>query len=184
MTILYHRYISMQTLMSLNVPKEAWATYEGRADIENIPSTHTKYWWLLAYSCLKEWYLNNSVSKKNHIFSSTFTTSINIKNGTIAFCWHSALASRRAMASNSRTKGMSRKFFILRWVATNQNESALERSGHIKDIFLITLQMIERRNSFFTRSVSIWMPMICQDKLRIRVNDDFWCICNCFQDIK
>ena len=48
------------------------------------------------------------------------------------------------MASNSRTKGMSRKFFLLRWVATNQNENALERSGHIKDIFLIT----RRRNAF------------------------------------
>ena len=43
------------------------------------------------------------------------------------------------MASSSRTRSMSRKFFLLRWVdnlrvPTNRNESALERSGRIKDI--------------------------------------------------
>ena len=43
------------------------------------------------------------------------------------------------MAANSRTRSMSRKFFLLRWVdnlrvPTNRNENALERSGYIKDI--------------------------------------------------
>ena len=43
------------------------------------------------------------------------------------------------MAANSRTRSMSRKFFLLHWVdnlrvPTNQNENALERSGRIKDI--------------------------------------------------
>ena len=43
------------------------------------------------------------------------------------------------MASNARTRSMSRKFFLLHFVdnlrvPTNRNESALERSGRIKDI--------------------------------------------------
>ena len=43
------------------------------------------------------------------------------------------------MAANSRTRSMSRNFFLLRWVdnvrvPTNRNENALERLGRIKDI--------------------------------------------------
>ena len=43
------------------------------------------------------------------------------------------------MAANLRTRSMSRKFFLLRWidnlrVPTPRNENALERSGHVKDI--------------------------------------------------
>ena len=74
-------------------------------------------------------------------FPIPFTGSINIKkNGKImAFCWHSALAYKRAMTSNSRTRSLNRTFFLLRWVdylrvPTNRNESALERSERIKDI--------------------------------------------------
>ena len=43
------------------------------------------------------------------------------------------------MAANSRTRSMSRKFFLLRWidnlrVPTTRNENALERSGRVKDV--------------------------------------------------
>lgn len=43
------------------------------------------------------------------------------------------------MAANSRTRSMTRKFFLLRWVdnlrvPTTRNENALERSGRIKDV--------------------------------------------------
>ena len=43
------------------------------------------------------------------------------------------------MATNSRTRSMSRKFFLLCWidnlrVPTPQNKNALERSGPVKDI--------------------------------------------------
>ena len=43
------------------------------------------------------------------------------------------------MAANSIMRSMSREFFPLRWidnrrVPTPQNENALERSGHVKDI--------------------------------------------------
>ena len=83
---------------------------------------------------------NNSASKKCHItFQHLSPEASNISYGTIAFCWHSVLADRRIMAANSRTRSMSRKFFLLRWidnlrVPTPRNENALERSGRVKDV--------------------------------------------------
>ena len=83
---------------------------------------------------------NNSASKKCHItFQHLLPEASNISYGTIAFCLHSVLADRRIMAANSRTRSMSRKFFLLRWidnlrVPTPRNENALERSGRVKDV--------------------------------------------------